>query len=256
MAADGSILASTTTRLDISARSELGAGFSLRRERTRLGPDRPRPQDDRRRLFRRRPGLFQARGRGRKRRSGASARRHLRRRIHRQDRRARHQAGPARGGSLVRARQKARRPGPRSQAQAAERECHRPVDVQRRRPWRRSSRRVVAEASRSLRPAEPTARRSRRWTRRPAPPRPRFRPTATNGSRLANYANLRTAPSSNADTLRVAEKGIEASGDRPQRQLGAGHRPATAEVGWVYGRYIQTAARALEIAVLSLASRG
>ncbi|MGD9502580.1 MAG: SH3 domain-containing protein, partial [Methyloceanibacter sp.] len=58
---------------------------------------------------------------------------------------------------------------------------------------------------------------------------------------LTNYANLRAAPSSTADTLRVAEKGsrLRVTGRKGSWVQVAD--PATAEVGWVYGRYIQTA---------------
>src|SRR5262245_25570593 len=57
---------------------------------------------------------------------------------------------------------------------------------------------------------------------------------------LTNYANLRTAPSSNADTLRVAEKGSKLRVTGRKGSWVQVTDPTTAEVGWVYGRYIQT----------------
>jgi Bacterial SH3 domain len=57
---------------------------------------------------------------------------------------------------------------------------------------------------------------------------------------LTNYANLRTAPSSNADTLRVAEKGSKLRVTGRKGSWVQVTDPMTAEVGWVYGRYIQT----------------
>lgn len=58
---------------------------------------------------------------------------------------------------------------------------------------------------------------------------------------LTNYANLRTAPSSTADTLRVAEKGSKLRVTGRKGSWVQVTDPTTAEVGWVYGRYIQTA---------------
>ena len=58
---------------------------------------------------------------------------------------------------------------------------------------------------------------------------------------LTNYANLRSAPSSTAETLRVAEKGSKLRVTGRKGSWVQVKDPATAEVGWVYGRYIQTA---------------
>lgn len=58
---------------------------------------------------------------------------------------------------------------------------------------------------------------------------------------LTNYANLRAAPSSNADTLRVAEKGTKLRVTARQGNWVQVTDPATSEVGWVYARYIETA---------------
>jgi hypothetical protein len=58
---------------------------------------------------------------------------------------------------------------------------------------------------------------------------------------LTNYANLRSAPSSTADTLRVAEKGSKLRVTGRKGSWVQVSDPVTAEVGWVYGRYIQTA---------------
>jgi hypothetical protein len=102
VAADGSVLASAKTRLDIAP--DPRAELILRAE-------------DRCRLFRRRAGLFPARGGGGQRRGGAQARRHLRSGVHRSDRRAGHQGRPPGGARLVRAGQAARRRGRRREAQ-------------------------------------------------------------------------------------------------------------------------------------------
>jgi hypothetical protein len=58
---------------------------------------------------------------------------------------------------------------------------------------------------------------------------------------LLSYANVRAAPSSNADTLRVAEKGAKLRVTGRQGNWVQVTDPATAEVGWVYARYIETA---------------
>lgn len=58
---------------------------------------------------------------------------------------------------------------------------------------------------------------------------------------LVGYANVRAAPSSNADTLRVAEKGTKLRVTGRQGNWVQVTDPATSEVGWVYSRYIETA---------------
>ena len=58
---------------------------------------------------------------------------------------------------------------------------------------------------------------------------------------LTNYANLRSAPSSTADTLRVAEKGTKLRVTGREGNWVQVTDPATSEVGWVYARYIETA---------------
>jgi hypothetical protein len=58
---------------------------------------------------------------------------------------------------------------------------------------------------------------------------------------LVGYANLRTAPSSNADTIRVAEKGTKLLVTGRKGNWVQVTDPSTAEVGWVYARYIETA---------------
>jgi Bacterial SH3 domain len=58
---------------------------------------------------------------------------------------------------------------------------------------------------------------------------------------LLSYANVRAAPSSNADTLRVAEKGTKLRVTGREGNWVQVIDPATSEVGWVYARYIETA---------------
>jgi hypothetical protein len=58
---------------------------------------------------------------------------------------------------------------------------------------------------------------------------------------LVGYANVRAAPSSTADTLRVAEKGAKLLLTGRQGNWVQVTDPATAEVGWVYSRFIETA---------------
>jgi len=58
---------------------------------------------------------------------------------------------------------------------------------------------------------------------------------------MLSYANLRTAPSSTADTIRVAEKGTKLRVTGRQGNWVQVADPATSEVGWVYARYIETA---------------
>ncbi|HEY7644989.1 MAG TPA: SH3 domain-containing protein, partial [Hyphomicrobiales bacterium] len=58
---------------------------------------------------------------------------------------------------------------------------------------------------------------------------------------LLSYANVRAAPSSTADTLRVAEKGAKLRLTGRKGNWVQVTDPATAEVGWVYSRYIELA---------------
>jgi hypothetical protein len=58
---------------------------------------------------------------------------------------------------------------------------------------------------------------------------------------LVNYANVRAEPSSNADTLRVAEKGAKLLVTGRKGNWVQVTDPATAEVGWIYSRFIETA---------------
>ena len=58
---------------------------------------------------------------------------------------------------------------------------------------------------------------------------------------LVGYANVRVAPSSNAETIRVAEKGAKLVVTGRKGNWVQVTDPATAEVGWVYSRYIETA---------------
>ncbi|MGA7458537.1 MAG: SH3 domain-containing protein [Methyloceanibacter sp.] len=56
---------------------------------------------------------------------------------------------------------------------------------------------------------------------------------------LVGYANVRVAPSSNAESIKVAEKGTKF---RATGRIGNWVQvtdPATAEVGWVYSRYVE-----------------
>jgi hypothetical protein len=58
---------------------------------------------------------------------------------------------------------------------------------------------------------------------------------------LLNYANVRAAPSTTADTLRVAEKGVKLRVTGRQGNWVQVTDPETKEVGWIYSRYIETA---------------
>jgi hypothetical protein len=58
---------------------------------------------------------------------------------------------------------------------------------------------------------------------------------------IVSNANLRAAPSSTADTLRVAEKGAKLRVTGRQGNWVQVADPVTAEVGWVYARYLETA---------------
>jgi hypothetical protein len=58
---------------------------------------------------------------------------------------------------------------------------------------------------------------------------------------LVGYANVRAAPSSAADTLRVAEKGTKLRVTGRKGNWVQVTDPETGEVGWIYSRYIETA---------------
>lgn len=58
---------------------------------------------------------------------------------------------------------------------------------------------------------------------------------------LVSYANVRAAPSSTADTLRIAEKGAKLRVTGRKGNWVQVADPDTSEVGWVYSRYIETA---------------
>ena len=58
---------------------------------------------------------------------------------------------------------------------------------------------------------------------------------------LVSYANVRAAPSSTAETLRVAEKGTKLRVTARKGNWVEVIDPATSDVGWVYARYIETA---------------
>lgn len=58
---------------------------------------------------------------------------------------------------------------------------------------------------------------------------------------LSSYANVRAAPSTTADTLRVAEKGAKLRVTGREGNWVQVADPSTAEVGWVYSRFIETA---------------
>jgi TPR repeat protein len=58
---------------------------------------------------------------------------------------------------------------------------------------------------------------------------------------LSSYANVRAAPSTTAETLRVAEKGAKLRVTGREGNWVQVTDPATAEVGWVYSRFIETA---------------
>ena len=58
---------------------------------------------------------------------------------------------------------------------------------------------------------------------------------------MLNYTNVRAAPSSTAETLRVVEKGAKLKVTGRKGNWVELTDPATSEVGWVYARYIETA---------------
>lgn len=57
---------------------------------------------------------------------------------------------------------------------------------------------------------------------------------------LSGFANVRAAPSSNAETIRVAEKGAKLRATGRKGNWVQVTDPATAEVGWIYSRYVVT----------------
>jgi SH3 domain-containing protein len=57
---------------------------------------------------------------------------------------------------------------------------------------------------------------------------------------LSGFANVRVAPSSNAETIRIAEKGAKLRFTGRKGNWVQVTDPATAEVGWIYSRYIVT----------------
>ena len=56
-----------------------------------------------------------------------------------------------------------------------------------------------------------------------------------------SYANLRAAPSTTSDTLRVAEKGAKLRVIGRQGNWVQVADPETKEVGWIYSRFTETA---------------
>ena len=58
---------------------------------------------------------------------------------------------------------------------------------------------------------------------------------------LVSYVNVRSAPSSTADTLRIAEKGAKLRVTGRKGNWVQVTDPATSEAGWVYARFIETA---------------
>jgi len=58
---------------------------------------------------------------------------------------------------------------------------------------------------------------------------------------MLNYTNVRAAPSTTAETLRVVEKGAKLKVTDRKGNWVEITDPATSEVGWVYSRYIETA---------------
>jgi len=57
---------------------------------------------------------------------------------------------------------------------------------------------------------------------------------------LSGFANVRVAPSSNAETIRIAEKGAKLRFTGRKGNWVQVTDPATAEVGWIYSRYVLT----------------
>ena len=95
----------------------------------------------------------------------------------------------------------------------------------------------VAEA-----PVPADASRPQAWLSRPRPaPRRRCPTDKDEWVTMLSYANVRAAPSSTAETLRVVEKGAKLRVTGRKGNWVQVTDPATSEVGWVYSRYIETA---------------
>ena len=56
---------------------------------------------------------------------------------------------------------------------------------------------------------------------------------------LVGYANVRVAPSSNAESIKIAEKGTKFRATGRQGNWVQVTDPATEEVGWIYARYVE-----------------
>jgi len=56
---------------------------------------------------------------------------------------------------------------------------------------------------------------------------------------LVGYANVRVAPSSNAETIKIAEKGSKFRATGYKGNWVQVTDPETAEVGWIYSRYVE-----------------
>jgi len=56
---------------------------------------------------------------------------------------------------------------------------------------------------------------------------------------MSSYANLRIAPSSTAETVKVAEKGTKLRVAGRKGNWVQVTDPATSETGWVYSRYVE-----------------
>jgi len=58
---------------------------------------------------------------------------------------------------------------------------------------------------------------------------------------LSSYANVRSAPSSNAETIKIAEKGTKLRVASRRGNWVQVTDPSTSETGWVYSRYVEEA---------------
>ncbi len=56
---------------------------------------------------------------------------------------------------------------------------------------------------------------------------------------LSSYANVRAAPSSTAETIKIAEKGAKLRVAGRKGNWVQVTDPATSETGWVYSRYVE-----------------
>jgi uncharacterized protein YgiM (DUF1202 family) len=56
---------------------------------------------------------------------------------------------------------------------------------------------------------------------------------------LSSYANVRSAPSSNAETIKIAEKGTKLRVASRRGNWVQVTDPSTSETGWVYSRYVE-----------------